>query len=292
MPHDGRRPLRSSLFFTGFFAISSLAAAPDPGAAQLSAAPVSGQVHVLQGPGGNIALNIGADGVLMVDTQFAPLADEIEAKIHELGGTRPAFVINTHWHADHSGGNERFTGTAVLIAHDNVFKRLADPAADRVPAALPTLTYQQSMTLHYNGEDIRLLHLAASHTDGDTAVWFTGSNVVHLGDTYINRAFPFVDTENGGTLEGLLRNADEVLALLPDDVTIIPGHGPVSNKADFQSWVADVRESIDFVRGEQAAGKDLQSIIDTGLPAKYASWSERFVKEPTWITTIYNSPTP
>lgn len=291
MPHDERRALRFSLFFSGILAAFPLLAAQDSGVAQLTTAPVAGQVHVLQGAGGNIALNIGNDGVVMVDTQFAPLADEIQARIGELGGTRPAFVINTHWHADHSGGNARFAGTAQLIAHDNVFKRLAG-AGDSTPAALPTLTYQHSLTLHYNGEDIRLLHLPASHTDGDTAVWFTGSNVVHLGDTYINRAFPFVDTENGGTLAGLLDSADQMLALLPDDVTLIPGHGPVSDKADYASWLADVRESIAFVRAEQAAGKSLQTIIDAGLPAKYASWGERFVKEPTWITTIFNSPSP
>src|SRR5690606_24850365 len=183
--------------FAGLF-LSSFASAQNFDNVQITATPVAGTVQMLQGQGGNIAVSIGADGVLMVDDQFGPLADKIKAKITELGGGAPAFLLNTHWHGDHTGGNEFFSDAATIIAHDNVRVRLADPSAERVPAALPVITYSDGISVHYNGEEIRLIHLPNGHTDGDSAVWFIGSNVVHMGDEYVNRTFPFIDTASGG----------------------------------------------------------------------------------------------
>lgn len=277
-----------SLVFAGLF-LSSFASAQNFDNVQITATPVAGTVQMLQGQGGNIAVSIGADGVLMVDDQFGPLADKIKAKITELGGGAPAFLLNTHWHGDHTGGNEFFSDAATIIAHDNVRVRLADPSAERVPAALPVITYSDGISVHYNGEEIRLIHLPNGHTDGDSAVWFTGSNVVHMGDEYVNRTFPFIDTASGGTLEGLMQNSQRMLELLPDDVKIIPGHGALSTKAEFAEWAEGVKTTVALVLEQKAAGKDLQTIIDEGLPAEYESWGQGFINESAWITAIYNS---
>jgi Zn-dependent hydrolases, including glyoxylases len=277
-----------SLVFAGLF-LSSFASAQNFDNVQITATPVAGTVQMLQGQGGNIAVSIGADGVLMVDDQFGPLADKIKAKITELGGGAPAFLLNTHWHGDHTGGNEFFSDAATIIAHDNVRVRLADPSAERVPAALPVITYSDGISVHYNGEEIRLIHLPNGHTDGDSAVWFIGSNVVHMGDEYVNRTFPFIDTASGGTLEGLMQNSQRMLELLPDDVKIIPGHGALSTKAEFAEWAEGVKTTVALVLEQKAAGKDLQTIIDEGLPAEYESWGQGFINESAWITAIYNS---
>ena len=278
-----------SLIFAGLCALSPFANAQNFDNVEISAIPVAGTVQVLQGQGGNIAVSIGTDGVLMVDDQFGPLADKIKAKITELGGDAPTFVLNTHWHGDHTGGNEFFAGDATIIAHDNVRVRLADPGAGRVAEALPVITHSNGLSVHYNGEEIRLVHLPTGHTDGDTAVWFLGSNVVHMGDEYVNRTFPFIDSQSGGTLEGLMKNSAYMLEILPDDVKIIPGHGAISTKAEFAEWAEGVKVTANLVLDKKAAGKDLQTIITEGLPAEYSSWGQGFINDSAWITAVFNS---
>jgi glyoxylase-like metal-dependent hydrolase (beta-lactamase superfamily II) len=284
--HGGRN---LTLLFSGLFALAPFAAAQDLDAVTITATPVAGNVQLLQGQGGNIAVSIGDDGVLMVDDQFGPLADKLKAKIAELGGGNPAFLLNTHWHGDHTGGNEFFADDATIIAHDNVRLRLADPGAARAPGALPVITFSDGISVHYNGEEIRLIHLPDGHTDGDSAVWFTGSKVVHMGDDYVNNGFPFIDVQSGGTLQGFMDNSARMLTLLPDDVTLIPGHGTLATKAEFATWAADVKETVTLVQAKMKEGKDLQSIIAEGLPDKYDSWGQGFINESAWITTIYNS---
>jgi glyoxylase-like metal-dependent hydrolase (beta-lactamase superfamily II) len=285
---QGGRPL--TLLFSGLFALAPFAAAQNSDPVEITATPVAGTVQMLQGPAaGNIAVSIGSDGVLMVDDQFGPRAEGIKAKIAELGGGAPTFLLNTHWHGDHTGGNEFFADHATIIAHDNVRIRLEDPGAARVPQALPVITFSDGISVHYNGEEIRLIHLPDGHTDGDSAVWFTGSKVVHMGDEYVNNGFPFIDTQSGGTLQGFMANSAHMLEVLPDDVRLIPGHGTVSSKAEFATWAADVKESVSLVQASMKAGKDLPTIIAEGLPDKFDSWGLGFIKEDAWITTIYNS---
>ncbi|MDR2213914.1 MAG: MBL fold metallo-hydrolase [Pseudomonadales bacterium] len=276
-----------TLLFAALFALAPFAAAQNFDAVEITATPLGGNVHLLQGQGGNMAVSIGGDGALLVDDQFGPLADKTKAKIAELGGGAPAFILNTHWHGDHTGGNEFFADAGTIIAHDNVRLRLADAA--RLPDALPVITYAEGISVHYNGEEIRLIHLPAGHTDGDSAVWFTGSKVIHLGDEFVNNGFPFIDIQSGGTLVGFLANARRVLELVPDDILLIPGHGTVSSKAQFGQWLADLTESVNLVQVKMSEGKDLPSIIAEGLPEKYASWGQGFINESAWITTIYNS---
>ncbi len=265
------------------------AAETDFDAVQITATPVAGKITMLQGNGGNIAVSLGDDGVLMVDDQFAPLSDKIKAAIAKLGGSAPELLLNTHWHGDHSGGNENFADKATIIAHDNVRVRIADPANERVAAALPVITFANGLSIHFNGEEIKLIHLPHGHTDGDSAVWFTGSNVIHMGDEYVVGGFPFIDLNSGGSVEGLIDNHANILAQIPDNIRVIPGHGGLSTKAEMASWIEGVRTTAKIVTDQMIAGKTLAAIIEQGLPEQYASWGMGFINEAAYITAVYTS---
>lgn len=263
---------------------------------EIKATPVAGKVHMLEGAGGNIGVSVGSDGLLIVDDQFAPLADKIRAALKGLGKGDLAFVLNTHWHPDHIGGNEAFGPEATIIAHDNVRKRMekgqmlrGEQIPPAAPKALPVITFGESVTIHFNGEEIRVLHYPQGHTDGDSIIFFTGSNVVHMGDDYFAGAFPFVDLESGGSLAGLTQNIEKVLGQLPVDVKIIPGHGPLSTKADLQGYLAMLKETTAHVRQRIEAGKDLKAIQAEGLPEKWKSWGNGFIKTADWIALIHTS---
>jgi glyoxylase-like metal-dependent hydrolase (beta-lactamase superfamily II) len=257
---------------------------------------VNGSVYMLEGQGGNIGVSSGEDGVVMVDTQFAPLAPKIKAALKALGSEKPKYVLNTHWHGDHTGGNAEFGADSIIVAHVNVRKRMSVatmlmgqtvPAAPRL--ALPAITYEQSTTLYMNGEEVRLVHYPNGHTDGDTFVFFTKSNVVHLGDEFFAGRFPFVDLSSGGSVQGLTQNISNVIAQLPADVKLIPGHGPVSNLDDLKNYRQTIVETTDIVRKGMTGGKTLEQLKKEGLPGKYASWGTGFIKTDRWIETIYNS---
>ncbi len=265
------------------------AAETDFDAVQITATPVAGKITMLQGNGGNIAVSLGDDGVLMVDDQFAPLSDKIKAAIAKLGGSAPELLLNTHWHGDHSGGNENFADKATIIAHDNVRVRIADPANERVAAALPVITFANGLSIHFNGEEIKLIHLPHGHTDGDSAVWFTGSNVIHMGDEYVVGGFPFIDLNSGGSVEGLIDNHANILAQIPDNIRVIPGHGGLSTKAEMAGWIEGVRTTAKIVTDQMIAGKTLAAIIEQGLPEQYASWGMGFINEAAYITAVYTS---
>lgn len=282
--------LRAATLFAAVISASSLnAAETDFDAIQITSALVAGKIHMLQGNGGNIGLSLGEDGVLIVDDQFAPLSDKIKAKITSLGGDAPKYVLNTHWHGDHSGGNENFADKATIVAHDNVYVRIADPANMRVPAALPDLTFNSGLTMHFNGEEIRLIHLPHGHTDGDTAIWFTGANVIHMGDEYVVGGFPFLDLESGGSAAGLVENHKKILAMIPDDIKIIPGHGPLSTKAEMTAWITAVEDSTRIITDQMAGGKKLPAILAQGLPEQYDSMGGGFISEEAYITAVFTS---
>jgi cyclase len=267
------------------------AAETDFAAVQVTAIPVSGKIHMLQGNGGNIGVSIGEDGVLMIDDQFAPLSNKIKETLRSLGGSSPKYLLNTHHHGDHTGGNENFADSATIIAHRNVRIRLADPTAQRVAKALPVITYENDLSMHFNGEEIRLIHLPNGHTDGDTAIWFTNSNVIHMGDEYVVGSFPFVDLSSGGSVVGLIQNHEKLLAELPENIKIIPGHGPLSTKAEMSEWIGAIRATVELVFDEIAAGKSLDDIKKAGLPAEYKNYGRGFISQDAWLTAIYNSAT-
>ena len=261
---------------------------------EIKATHVAGNIHMLEGSGGNIGVSVGADGILIVDDQFAPLADKIRAALKKLGEGKLRYVLNTHYHNDHTGGNKEFGPEAPIIAHDNVRKRLTGEmkAAGREgsPApkeALPVITFDQSLSVHFNGEEIRVLHYPHGHTDGDSIIFFTRSNVVHMGDDFFNGMFPFIDLASGGDVEGYARNVEAVIAKIPADAKIIPGHGPLATIADLKNFHQMLVETIGIVRERMKAGKTLDQIKAEGLPEKWNSWGMGFIKTPAWLQTIH-----
>jgi glyoxylase-like metal-dependent hydrolase (beta-lactamase superfamily II) len=280
------------------FTVSVNAQQQDFSKVQIKATKVAGNVYMLEGAGGNIGVSVGPDGILIVDDQFAPLADKIRAALKELGQGKLRFILNTHWHGDHTGGNIAFGPEAPIIAHDNVRKRLATEQRSEVfksttPAspkeALPVITFDQSLAVHFNGEEIRAIHYPRGHTDGDSVIFFTNSNVVHLGDDFFAGRFPFVDLESGGSVEGLIKNIGEIIARIPADAKLIPGHGPLSTVDDLKSYHRMLQQTTEIVRQKMTAGKTLDQIKSEGLPAEWAPWGTGFIKTDRWVETIYNS---
>lgn len=287
---------------TSFAAVMLLAAIPSAFAQQdwskveIKSTKVNGNVYMLQGSGGNIGVSVGGDGILIVDDQYAPLADKIKAALKTLGEGKLKFILNTHWHGDHTGGNAAFSTEGAIIAHTNVRKRLAEgmnlPGRTTQPApkeALPIITFDQSVSVHFNGEEIRALHLPRGHTDGDAVIYFTSSNVVHMGDLFFNGMFPFVDIDSGGDVEGYMKNIGEVLGKLPAGARIIPGHGPLATAEDLKKVHDMMMKTTAVVRDKMKAGKTLDQIKAEGLPEEWKSWSWQFVTTDRWISTIHRS---
>ncbi|HEX5709479.1 MAG TPA: MBL fold metallo-hydrolase [Pyrinomonadaceae bacterium] len=268
---------------------------------EMKATRAAGAVHMLEGLGGNIGVSVGDDGILIVDDQFAPLADKIRAALKSLGEGKLKFVLNTHWHGDHTGGNVKFGPEAPIIAHTNVRKRMSTPQRSEVfksttPAApkeaLPVVTFDESLSVHFNGEEIRVIHFPRSHTDGDSVIFFTGSNVVHMGDNFFAGKFPFVDMESGGSVDGMTKSVGDIIARLPADVKIIPGHGPLSTLDDLKAYHRMLIETTDIVRKRMAAGRTLEQIKAEGLPEVWKDWGTGFIKTDVWIETIYRNFSP
>lgn len=287
--------------FTWITTVASLASAialaqRDMGDVQIKTTHVAGKIYMLEGRGGNIGVSVGQDGILMVDDQFAPLADKIRAALKELGQGKVKFVLNTHWHADHTGGNPEFGPQAPIIAHTNVRKRLSTKqhvlgrSIEPLPKeGLPVITFDDSLSVHFNGEEIRVIHFPHGHTDGDSVIFFTASNVVHMGDDFFNGMFPFVDLGSGGDVEGLAKNVKIVIDQVPPDVKLIPGHGPVGTLADLKDYHNMLIETTDIVRQGIKAGKTLDRIQSQGLPDQWKDWGNGFIKTDRWLDIIYQS---
>lgn len=278
--------------------ISSFALAQtDFSKVEIKSAQVSGNVHMLTGAGGNIGVSVGSDGILIVDDQFAPLADKIRAALKKLGEGKLKYILNTHWHGDHTGGNKEFGTEAAIIAHDNVRKRLSgelkgggrDPQPPSPPEALPVITFDQSLSVFFNGEEIRVLHVPHGHTDGDSIIFFTRANVVHMGDQFFNGMFPFVDLASGGDVEGYARNVETVLSKVPTGAKIIPGHGPLATIDDLKKFHQVLVETTNAVRERMKAGKSLDEIKAEKPLQKWDSWGQGFIKTDRWIETIHQS---
>lgn len=279
------------------FAIS-VTAQTDFSKVEIKVTKVAGNVYMLEGAGGNIGVSVGDDGILIVDDQFAPLADKIRAALKGIADKKLRFILNTHWHGDHTGGNVAFGPEAPVIAHDNVRKRMAVEQKSEVfkrttPAspkeALPVITFNQNLTVHFNGEEIRAIHFPQGHTDGDSVIFFAGSNVVHLGDDFFAGRFPFVDLESGGSVEGLTKNIGEIITKIPAGAKLIPGHGPLSGIEDLMNYHNMLVTTSDIVRAKIKAGKTLEQIKSEGLPDTWKSWGSGFIKTDVWLETIYRS---
>ncbi|MFQ5822971.1 MAG: MBL fold metallo-hydrolase [bacterium] len=263
---------------------------------EIKATHVAGNIYMLEGRGGNIGISVGEDGILMVDDQFAPLADKIKAAFKKLNSGQLQFIINTHWHSDHTGGNEVFGPEATIIAQTNVRKRLMaeQRRGERVTPpkpqkAWPVITFDASLSIHFNGEEIKAIHYPHGHTDGDAVIYFTGSNVVHMGDNLFSGRFPFVDLASGGDVKGLIKNVEAIISDLPEDVKIIPGHGPLSTLDDLKTYHRMLKETTGLISQSMESGKDLDDIKKEGLPDEWQSWGWQFISAERWIDIVYNS---
>ena len=272
----------------------ALAALPAPAQqdfskVEIKATKLTGTTYMLTGAGGNIGLSAGEDAVFVIDDQFAPLTPRILAAIAAITPKPVKFVLNTHWHFDHTGGNENLgKAGAIIVAHDNVRKRMStDQVIEFInmktrpepKEALPVLTFSADMTFHINGEEVRAIHMPNAHTDGDSVVHFTGSDVVHMGDIYFNGFYPFIDAESGGSADGVVAACDKVLAFVTDKTRIIPGHGPLSNAAELKAYRDVVATVSSRVKALVAQGRTLEEIKAAGVSKEFdEKWGKGFIK--------------
>jgi glyoxylase-like metal-dependent hydrolase (beta-lactamase superfamily II) len=284
--------------FVGLFLLGAVWATQqqDFSKVEIKTTPVRGNIYMLEGQGGNIGVCAGNDGILIVDDQFAPLAEKIRAALKGLNSGNLKFLLNTHWHGDHTGGNPIFGKEATIIAHGNVRKRLMteQKRGERVIPPLPkegwpVIAVESSLTIHFNDEEIKVVHFPNGHTDGDCVIFFTKANVVHLGDDFFVGRFPFVDLNSGGDVEGLIKNIETVIAQLPADVKIIPGHGPISTRDDLKLYHRMLLETTKTVRQGIAAGKSLEDLKKQGFAEEWKTWGTGFIKTESWIETIHTN---
>jgi len=258
---------------------------------------VTDQIYMLKGSGGNIGVMIGKDGTLMIDNQFAPLSNKINGAIKTLDPGEIRFLINTHLHGDHSGGNENFKRMGVtVVAHDNVRERMSTEKMNpntnvvtppRDKDALPVITFADKLNFHLNDEDIELIHLDPAHTDGDVVVHFRKANVYHMGDMFVTYGYPYIDYSSGGSVNGFIAALDKFLVMMDENAKIIPGHGELCSRADvkkFRDRLADIR---DQVAAALKKGKKPSDITGLGITDKYdAEWGKGFIKGKDFVLTI------
>lgn len=266
----------------------------------LQTVTVTKPIYMLQSEGsGNIGVSVGEDGILIVDDKFAPLAEEIRQSLDKLSKGDLKFILNTHWHGDHTGGNETFGSEGIIIAHDNVRKRLLTEQTIKLfnmvspphpKEALPVITFDESLSIHFNGEEIKVIHFAHGHTDGDSVIFFTKSNVVHMGDHFFNGMYPFIDLDSGGNVQGVIDNVGKLLTLIPKDAKIIPGHGPLANIDDLKSFHSMLVETSGVVKSAIKQGKTLEEIKKEGFSKEITEkWGNGFLTTEQWIEIVYRS---
>ena len=265
---------------------------------EIKAEPLAHGVAVLFGAGGNIGVSYGPDGTVLIDDQFAPLTPKIQAAIADLGAEPVTYLINTHWHGDHSGGNENFgKAGALIMAHDHVRERMLgiqksgrgnDPASP--VKALPTVTYHDGIKLHLNGDEVQVRHMKHGHTDGDSVIFWKKANVVHMGDLFFHKmSLPFIDLNSGGNVRGVLAAAEKVLTMVNEDTKIIPGHGPMATKADLIAYRDMLKTVIGAVEKAQGEGKSLEAVQAMKPAAQWDINPDAFIKGDAFVEAVYKS---
>lgn len=283
--------MRSTRFLLLLAAISvafssSVSAQPGRGDVAITPVKMNENIHMLIGQGGNIGFLSNDDGVLLVDTQFQHLAPKILKTVGEMSKGKIKYVLNTHFHGDHTGGNATIGANATIVAHDNVRSRLKSSSRTQ-EGALPDLTYSKKMTIHFGDEEIHLIHLGPGHTDSDSVVHFKSSNVIHMGDLFFNGRFPYVDLNSGGSIQGYLSNIKTVAGMADKGTKIIPGHGDAATVSDLLVFIKMFEECRAVVSKAKANGKSLEEIQKDGLPKKYESWGKAFINSDRWISFLY-----
>jgi glyoxylase-like metal-dependent hydrolase (beta-lactamase superfamily II) len=271
-------------------------------AVQIKTTKVADGVYMLEGEGGNIGVSAGEDGVFLIDDQYAPLTPKILAAVKEISDKPVRFLINTHWHGDHTGGNENLgKAGVVIVAQDNVYKRLSAggviqmlkqsyPPASK--AALPVITFSDTATLHLNGDDVTAHHLPPAHTDGDSYVQFRKANVVHSGDVFASYRYPFIDPESGGSVKGVIRATDILLRLLDDNTKVIPGHGGLSTKKDVLAYRKMIATVVGRIEPMARSGKTLQQVLAAKPTREFDEEWGKFRKPDAFVEILYNGLAP
>ena len=287
------------LYFLALVALPALAQ-QDFSKVEIRAEKLADTLYMLTGAGGNMGLSVGEDAVFLVDDQFAPLTPRIEAAIAKITPKPVKFVLNTHWHFDHTGGNENLgKAGAVIVAHENVRKRMSvenfieflgmrtkpDPRI-----ALPVVTFTSDVTFHLNGDEIYVQHAPSAHTDGDAIVHYRKSDAVHMGDIFFNKLYPFIDTSSGGTVEGVIAAVERVLQVTSERTRIIPGHGPLATRADLQAY-RSMLATISGRIGEQVrAGRTLEQVAASKPTEEFdAVWGKGFLKPDKFVEMLYKN---
>ena len=295
--------MRKLVGFAGcLLLLSALATAQerDFSKVEIKVTKVAGTVYMLVGAGGNIGVSVGEDGIVVVDDQFAPLAPKIQAALAGITDKPVRFILNTHYHGDHTGGNAEFAKLGTVVAQENVRKRLAEGSEikrfGKTPPspkkALPILTFEHDVSVHLNGEDVRAIHFPHGHTDGDSVIFFPQSNVVHMGDDFVTYGFPFVDIENGGSVSGMLAGLEKVLSMTKPDTKFIPGHGPLSTADDVRRFLAMLQETRAAVADAVKKDKTVEQMKKEKLLAKWeADYGKGFIKADDWIDALYDDVT-
>lgn len=267
-------------------------------AEKISPIPVAEQIYMIAGKGGNVGIFIGEDGTFLIDDNFAPLTEKIVEAIKSVGGDYPKFLINTHYHGDHTGGNENLgEGGTLIFSHDNVRERLKtgsfleafnakSEATD--PEGLPVVTFSEGISFHINDDTVRAIHVAHAHTDGDSFIYFEEANVIHAGDILFNGFYPFIDVNHGGSLRGTIRGVDEILSLVDGSTKIIPGHGPLADRAQLESYREMLWTAYDRLRKLKADGKTArEAAASKPLADLEETWGDGVFTGDRWIELIY-----
>jgi cyclase len=266
---------------------------------KITPVPVTKQIYMITGDGGNIGLFIGGDGTFLIDDQFAPLTEKIVEAIKSVGGDYPKFLINTHYHGDHTGGNEKLGKEGTLIfSHDNVRERLKTGSfikafnmkrAGVVQEGLPVVTFSKDISFHLNGDTVRAVHVPHAHTDGDSFIYFKEANVIHAGDFFFNGFYPFIDVTHGGSLRGMIKAVDKVLSMADDSTKIIAGHGPMGDKKQLTSYRQMLETAYDRLKKLKAEGKSAkQAVAAKPLADLEETWGDGLFKGDQWIELIYS----
>ncbi len=279
-------------------AAPALAQPPDFSKVEVKSEKVAEGVYMLQGAGGNIGLSVGADGAFLIDDEYAPLTPKIKAAVAALTDKPIRFVLNTHWHGDHTGGNKDMgEAGSLIVAHENVRRRMSteqfiaafnmrEPAAP--PKALPVVTFTDAVTFHLNGDEIRAFHVPPAHTDGDSVMHFRTANVIHAGDLFFNGLYPFIDLDTGGSVAGMIGAADRILAIADERTRIIPGHGPLGTRADLKAYRDMMATARDRVAALVKAGKTLEQVTAAAPTADLdAKWGQGFLKPAAFVSILY-----
>jgi len=289
-----------TLFAVLFLLSGSYSEGQDFSSVQVEAIKVSGNVYMLTGAGGNIGISAGKDCVFMIDASYAPLTEKIKAAIRTFSPKPTKFVVTTHWHQDHTGGNENLSREgAIMVAHENVRKRLGSeqfvgffnrkipPMAE---SALPIITFSQDISFHLNGDDIFIFHVAPAHTDGDAIVHFRQSGVIHTGDIYFNGLYPFIDLSAGGSVDGVIAAVKQLISLCGNNTKVIPGHGPLSDKAGLEAYLKMLVTIRDRIANEIKAGKTLDEVIASKPTRDFDPiWGKGFLKPEQFVKIVYDS---